>query len=287
MTVYLTKDAILDFNTGPRLFYLTVVATDNGSPPQSGTFIVEREAVWRLPALRGYKLSLLSLQSTSLIPIWRPFCTHPVRTFVQFIGLNGVLCDFGTCSAVFNVYEELPIGSPVYLFNLTDPENLRPLRHYIIAGNDNNGKPAFSMNETTGVVTVASRINFEQGPTEYVVWMRAVDTPRPLFFPAITERNITLRIVDSNEPPSLGSAPSFAFDENTLPLNRSTVGTVVYTVVAADSDIGQNYTYTIVSGNTNNAFRVRAELMVQMSHVQVSDCRHGGCRSWIPTAESS
>jgi hypothetical protein len=45
MTVYLTKDAVLDFNKGPRLFYISIVATDNGSPPASGNFIIERAFV--------------------------------------------------------------------------------------------------------------------------------------------------------------------------------------------------------------------------------------------------
>jgi hypothetical protein len=206
----------------------------------------------------------VNVLDTNLPPILHSPSTS-TQCFVLFVCTCCQWCLHVPFTAVFDVYEELPVGTPVYFFNLTDPENLKPIRHYIIAGNNNNGRPAFAMNETTGVVTVASRINYEQGPTEYVVWMRAVDTPRPLFFPAITERNITLRIVDSNEPPYLGSAASFAFDENTLPLNRSTIGTVIYTVVAADSDIGQNYTYSIVSGNTNNALRVCIVLLVVLA----------------------
>ena len=90
--------------------------------------------------------------------------------------------------------------------------------------------------------------------------VRATDTPRPTFTSANTEIVLPITIIDVNIPPFLASAPSFAFPENTLPHNYSTVGTVVYTVVADNLDRNQNHTYryTLVGGNNNTAFLVRA-----------------------------
>jgi hypothetical protein len=109
-----------------------------------------------------------------------------------------------------------------------------------------------------GNLRVASRLNFEAGPTSYTLLLRAIDTPRPLFYPSVTELNLTVTIVNVNEMPLLASESSFAFNENTLPHNYSTVGTIVHTVVAGDIDMGQTHYYTIASGNTGNAFVVSA-----------------------------
>lgn len=149
-----------------------------------------------------------------------------------------------------------PVGSLVYTFDLTDPEDLVPLYHFILGGNDNNGQPAFVMDNSTGQMRTASWLSYQTGPTSYLLRLRAIDTPRQLFYASVTDVNLTVIIVDTNKAPYLVSQPGFSFPENTKPNNYSTIGTLVYTVVAGDANVGQNHTYSFMGGNTNNAFVV-------------------------------
>jgi hypothetical protein len=62
---------------------------------------------------------------------------------------------------------------------------------------------------------------------------------------------VTVSLTNVNELPQIASQ-SFSVPEN------SAIGTLVGTIVATDPDAGQTLTYSILSGNTSNAFAINA-----------------------------
>ena len=62
---------------------------------------------------------------------------------------------------------------------------------------------------------------------------------------------MTISLIDVNENPELLNQ-TFSINENSV--NGQQVGTVV----ATDPDAGQTLTYSIISGNTNNAFAINS-----------------------------
>ncbi len=44
-----------------------------------------------------------------------------------------------------------------------------PITYSIVGGNDNGGQPAFAINRTTGVVSVASKHDFESTAAQYLL----------------------------------------------------------------------------------------------------------------------
>ncbi len=62
---------------------------------------------------------------------------------------------------------------------------------------------------------------------------------------------MTVNLTNVNENPNIGNQ-TFSIAEN------SANGQQVGVVVASDPDAGQTLTYSIISGNTNNAFAINA-----------------------------
>ena len=106
------------------------------------------------------------------------------------------------------------------------------------------GSADFSLNPTTGVVTLTSALNFERTPAYYLT-VRASDSNGGV---ATTSLNVT--VVDQNDSPEFLSTPySVNIGEN-LP-----VGTTVIKVVANDQDPSDTLTYSL-SGTNNNHFNI-------------------------------
>ena len=106
------------------------------------------------------------------------------------------------------------------------------------------GSVDFSLNPTTGVVTLADALDYESTSVYYLT-IRASDSNGGV---ATTSLNVT--VVDQNDSPQFLSTPYTVNIGENLP-----VGTTVIKVVASDQDPSDSLTYSL-SGTNNNHFNI-------------------------------
>jgi hypothetical protein len=142
----------------------------------------------------------------------------------------------------FSIDENSPNGSAVGTVNAFDPDG-DALTYSITGGNTNN---AFAIDGSTGALTVAnvSELDFETTPV-FTLTVQVADAA--LNASATITVNLN-DLNDTNQAPQIANQ-TFAVDEN------SSNGTSVGTVVASDPD-SDPLTYSIIGGNTNNAFAI-------------------------------
>ena len=134
-------------------------------------------------------------------------------------------------------------GTLVGVLTANDPEN-DVLSFTIESGDTNN---AFSLNATTGQLTVqsSSELDFEITPLFSLV-VEVTDGVN------ISTADVEISLSDLNENSSpMINDQSFRIDENVVN------GTLVGTIVAQDNEQSQ-LTFSIASGNTNDAFALEA-----------------------------
>ena len=106
------------------------------------------------------------------------------------------------------------------------------------------GSVDFSLNPTTGVVTLADALDYESTSVYYLT-IRASDSNGGV---ATTSLNVT--VLDQNDSPQFLSTPYTVNIGENLP-----VGTTVIKVVASDQDPSDSLTYSL-SGTNNNHFSI-------------------------------
>jgi hypothetical protein len=145
---------------------------------------------------------------------------------------------------VFTVPENSVTNTTIGTVIATDPDPGQSLTYSILSGNTGN---AFQIVFTTGVLKVATQaaLNFEANPT-FALVVRVTDNGAGTLS---SQATMTINLTNVNEPPTV-SPQSFSIAEN------SAAGTTVGTVAATDPDAGQSLTYSILSGNTGNAFQI-------------------------------
>jgi len=146
----------------------------------------------------------------------------------------------------FNVDENSPNGTIVGTVIASDPDAGQTLTYSIINGNMGD---AFQINSTSGEITVDNSIavDFESNPT-FNLTVQVQDNGQG----SLTDQaTVTVSLNDLNENPIIGNQ-TFGIDEN------SPNGTFAGTVIASDPDAGQTLTYSIINGNTSNAFQINA-----------------------------
>ncbi len=147
-------------------------------------------------------------------------------------------------SQSFSVDENSSAGTIIGTINASDVDAGQSLTYSIISGNTDN---AYSVNPLTGEITVnnSDALDYEIIPSFELTISVQDDGQGNL----TDEAFITVTMNDVNEQPFI-EPQSFAIDEN------SQAGAIVGTVTASDVDAGQALTYSIISGNTDNAFTV-------------------------------
>jgi hypothetical protein len=149
-----------------------------------------------------------------------------------------------TGATTLAVSENRPVGYVVGNVTTFDPEGNTVT--YSIVGGDPNSQ--FAINATTGQITVAkATIDFETNP-QFQLQVRAQDDGSPA---NARTQVITVNVNDLNEAPTWLAPTTFSVQENSI------VGTQVGTLATVDPE-GDTVTYTILSGNTNNAFVLNA-----------------------------
>ncbi len=162
--------------------------------------------------------------------------------------LTAGLTNFSNSAPVVNdqvmsVNENSPAGSHVGFVVATDADN--DILNYAIIGGNSAG--TFAINSVNGRITVAdpTLLNFETNPSFQLTVRVSEATGAGLFDDAV----ITINLLDQNDPPVITPGQGFTVLEN------SSLGTPVGTVLANDED-GHTISYSIVGGNTGNAFAI-------------------------------
>jgi hypothetical protein len=141
-----------------------------------------------------------------------------------------------------NIQEHQPIGTVVGIVTASDSNSDSPLIYSILDGNISN---SFAIDQYTGCLTINNPVAvcFEAHPV-YNLIIKVQDNVG-----LSSEGIVTINVEDINEKP-ISLNQTFSVLEN-LPLQ-----TLVETVVAKDLDFNQTLTYSIVSGNINEAFKI-------------------------------
>jgi len=106
-----------------------------------------------------------------------------------------------------------------------------------------NESGAFALNPTSGVLSVAGALDYET-LSSYTLEVAVTDNGEP---PATGTATIQIAILNVNEEPVVADQ-TFGVPEN------SSIGTAVGTVVVTDPETAQTHTFTILTGNTGDAF---------------------------------
>ncbi|MBK7028626.1 MAG: cadherin repeat domain-containing protein [Bacteroidales bacterium] len=146
----------------------------------------------------------------------------------------------------FSIAENSANGTNVGTVAASDPDAGQTLAYSILSGNTSG---AFAISTTTGTITVANStiLNFESNPSFSLV-VKVQDNGSGTLSAQAT---ITINLSNVNEAPVINNQ-AFSIIEN------SANGTNVGTVLASDPDAGQTLSYSILSGNTSNAFNINS-----------------------------
>lgn len=173
---------------------------------------------------------------------------------------TGTLTDTATVNVTVNEVNDAPVinnqtfavdennanGSSVATVAATDADG-HSLQYSITAG---NGDGIFAINATTGEITIASNANLDhEYDDSHDLTVQVAETGTTELYSATA--TVTVNINDLNEAP-IASDATIAINENAI--NAAFVATVAVT----DEDVGQNLSYSILSGNTDNIFGINA-----------------------------
>ena len=157
-----------------------------------------------------------------------------------------------TASQSFSVDENSANDTSVGTVALSDADSaaVNTFTWSITAGNTND---AFAINASTGEITVntSSELDYESGATSYTLSLTVSDGAN-----TSSAETVTININDLNDnAPIITASQSFSIDENSA--DDTSVGTVAATDADATATTYQNW--TIVGGNTNNAFAIDSD----------------------------
>ncbi len=146
----------------------------------------------------------------------------------------------------FSINENTVNGTNFGTVVASDPDAGQTLTYSILSGNMSG---AFGINASSGVLSVVNptALNFEVTPSFSLV-VKVQDNGTPILS---NQAIITVILLDVNEPPVIYN--------QTFTINANAAnGTFVGTVIATEPDAGQTLTYSILSGNTSNAFAINS-----------------------------
>ena len=146
----------------------------------------------------------------------------------------------------FIVPENSPDGHQVGFVEASDPDDGQSLFYTIIGGNIDD---AFELNSTTGELIVAnSNALILALNLIFDLTVEVIDNGSGNLN---SQAIVSVSVTEVNQSPVIINQ-TFSIAEN------SPNGQQVGVVVASDPDAGQTLTYSIISGNTNNAFAINA-----------------------------
>jgi gliding motility-associated-like protein len=147
-------------------------------------------------------------------------------------------------AATVELAENAVNGAAVHTVAASDADAADVLSYSITGGNTGG---AFTINASTGAITVADATKLDyESLQQYSLTVEVIDKAG-----LKTTAAITVNLKDVNEAP-VAQAATVQLAEH------SSNGTAVHTIAATDADAGDVLTYSIVSGNTGNAFTINS-----------------------------
>jgi len=172
---------------------------------------------WVLEATTGTVDQTAALSADALMDYGE---TLAVRDYINF-----------TSGATGSVNENAEISTVVYDANATD-SNGHTVSYKLLE--DSGDEAAFSIDNTTGVVTLKASANYEAKPSYTFTVVASDGTFSKL-------KNVTVSVTDVNDAPEFTSDGTGDVDEN------AATSTVVYTAEATDED-GDTISYSLKDG---------------------------------------
>ena len=153
-----------------------------------------------------------------------------------------------TPAQTFDVFEDASNSDSLGYLDADDAEiGAGQVLTYSITGGTGNG--IFTIDSATGQITVADNTTLDyETTTSYTLTIQVTDNGPGLLSDTDT---ITINVIDVNEAPIIAAGGPFNIDENSA--NNTVVGTV-----SATDTVGETLSYSIVGGNTNNAFKINS-----------------------------
>lgn len=179
---------------------------------------------------------------------------------------SGALTDSGTVTIMvadlndtpdlndetYSVDENSPAGTELGALSFTDRDSGQTHVFSIVDGNTDN---AFALNPTTGVLTVAGTLNYED-LSSYTLNVAVTDNGSPT---ATGTAVVTIMVNNINEAPEVPTQ-TFSVPENSI------AGTSVGSLTVTDPETGQTHSFNIEFGNTDNAFAIDANGAISVSN---------------------
>lgn len=139
----------------------------------------------------------------------------------------------------FTASQSLTIGAFVGKVVASDPNQGQSLTYSIVSGNTNS---VFALNASTGNITVAKTLPLQT----FNLTVKVTDNGSPVMNAQAT---VTIQVTTAS-----GNQPPYLAPKTFSVVQFAPNGTFVGKLTGSDPNQGQTLTYTIVSGNTNNAF---------------------------------
>ncbi|MFO0012567.1 MAG: beta strand repeat-containing protein [Planctomycetota bacterium] len=250
-TITSPATAQVDENCGAEQIVYVVIATDNADISAGVTYGLGSggdEAAFTINASTG-AVTLTGnpnyeVKSSYAFTVTASDGVNPATTKVVTLAINNVdevppTITSGATAPAIN--ENSGAGQIVYTVTATDTGDISAgITYGLGSGGDES---AFTINSSTGAVTLIGNPNFE-AKSSYSFTVTASDGVNPA-----ATKLVTLAILDLNEAPT-----DIALSSLTLPENGG-ANALVGTLSTSDPDVGNTFTYTLVSGvgATDNA----------------------------------
>ncbi|XP_069101569.1 cadherin-23-like [Argopecten irradians] len=152
--------------------------------------------------------------------------------------------------------ESTSIGTAVTTYAASDSD-LSPhdVVSYAISAVTNSGTSVFSIDSTSGSITLSSSLDYET-TTDYVITVVATDGGG-----TTVTGSVTVSVTDVND-----NSPIFSPSAYTVEIAESTsASTVIATMTCADADTGDTISYAIASGNSGSKFSISGTGVISLA----------------------
>ena len=161
---------------------------------------------------------------------------------LRLLDINDNEPVFTNLSSQYNVDENSPIGTEVFIATATDAD----LGSNAIVSYSISPSSPFTINGNTGSVTVASSLDYEDTIKKYTVMITASDGTLS------STESVTIFVIDVNDNPPIFSKSSYTAQ---VP-EHSSINTSIVTVSATDADSGAFKKVNYTLEGDNGVFRI-------------------------------
>jgi hypothetical protein len=158
----------------------------------------------------------------------------------------------------FTVAENSVAGTVVHAVAVTQVDAGETLTYSITAG---NGAGAFSINSNGELVVADASLLNHETTASYTLTVKVTDSGDPA---KSDEATITVTVSNVNETPVM-TDKTFSLPEN------SEIDTLVGTMEVSDPDVAQQFTYSIIAGDTAGVFAINSSGQLTLANPSLLD----------------